>query len=101
MYDLVTWSPGQPEQMGYDMALDNSMVTLKVLFSFVGTILGNYFVGFNPLMLSTNSLLKLQFGIMVCPFCINAKGIGRAYITLTNTLCRWSKVSSLQEGTVA
>ena len=37
----VTWSPDQPEQMGCDMTMSNSIVTLKDLSWFVNTILGN------------------------------------------------------------
>ena len=54
----MTWSPVQTELIRRDMTIGTSMVTLKVLPPFVGTILGNYFVSFDPLILKNCSGLS-------------------------------------------
>ena len=62
----------QPEQIRYDFTVSLSIVTLKVLSSFGGTIFRELFLLVLILWHSThriNSLLELQFGIMVYLLC--------------------------------
>ena len=60
----------QHEQIRCDLTVCNSIVTLKALFSFGGTIFKDYIASFNPLTLThgTNLLLNITGWYNVNPF---------------------------------